>query len=137
MSVVTVVYYAPGTGQISSVMTVQEEMIEANCPDGLSWFIPTGWPRPDENYIIVGIDGPEVFTRPDMPITHSALTMTTAEDLLIESIPIGAQFRHPDGTETIDDGSVSWGSDVPGEFYLFIDRFPYKSVRLHVKVNPV
>lgn len=133
-----VVYFDPATGQISSTKNVQDHMIEANCPAGMQWMIPDpAWqPSPEDYYVVTGSFGPDLFSKPAMPVSYGATEITTEENITITGIPADATFTHPDGTAQITAGAVTWGSDVPGDFFLFLDRFPYKQVKINVTVIP-
>lgn len=132
---IEVVYYE-SNGRISAVKTIQQGTEELNCPPASQWFICSRPVNPADKYVVVGTHGPELFSRPAMPITHGDLTVVIDEPVTVSDIPAGAVLSHPDGEDTIEDGALEWSCAVPGIFVLTLSKFPYLEARLRVQVNP-
>lgn len=132
---INVIYHQPD-GRILACKTIQPGMEELASPGDCSWFETQHPINPVDTYVVPGVLGPELFSRPLMPITHDGLTITTAQDLLVMGAPDGSVLHHPDGSEPVDSEGFTWGCDVPGIYILRIEKFPYQEALLRVEVNP-
>jgi hypothetical protein len=76
--------------------------------------------------------------RPRMPCTvddGDQLLLDAGELLHVTGIPAGAELTHPAGRTVINDGFVSWVSDVPGTYRFSLRCFPYQEVTFDAVVG--
>lgn len=122
------------SGEIRAVLSVSDViMAEANCGVGES-ILEVDSPDP----VLVTdywVDDGVLTSRPDMGVTVSSDSITTAETVEFTDVPAGAVLQHPDGEDTVEDGEISWGSTMDGKYRLKLVCFPYKEVEVYVQVN--
>ncbi|MCA9340018.1 MAG: hypothetical protein KDA17_03860 [Candidatus Saccharibacteria bacterium] len=70
-------------------------------------------------------DGAQMQLRPAFDLQPVSLTITTAQTLTINNIPVGTTVTHPDGSVVVDDGFIEWSATEPGSYEFLFDNFPY------------
>lgn len=76
-----------------------------------------------------------VTPKPNLSLTASATTFTTAQIFSVSGIPAGSIVIHPGGSSVIDDGALEWSTVEPGNYQIEIKLFPYISEVFNLAVT--
>ena len=126
-----VAYYL-ASGEITKYMRLLDQNIELNLGPGESYKVLT-LPIIDVGRVYIVDD--TVTYRPVMDLIVSSAEITTADELIISGIPVGATVTYPDGSDVVDDGVIEWECAEPGVFFFTIELFPYLTERLEIEVT--
>lgn len=130
----TILYYKPN-GRITAMKDIQPWMIEENAQADDSWFEIPGYIDDYDKYVTTGVDGPEITTRPAMALTVSSTAVGINEDVTVSGVPTGTLVHHPDGSNTVNDGTLEWSSTLPGVHRLILENFPYQDEEITIEVT--
>jgi hypothetical protein len=127
-----VVYYLPATGRIVKAGTIDAEVIELNRPEGTEILFADN-ANSVSQYVLGGV----LTDKSPMEITGKVGTLAVDTPMVIGNIPLGTEFRHPDGVEVVveaDSGEMGWESNASGLFSFrlvnpaYLEEFFYVNV---------
>ncbi|WLR91013.1 hypothetical protein [Shinella zoogloeoides] len=73
--------------------------------------------------------------RPDFPIPHAEISLGVGEGIALEGLPQPCRIFVEGAEIVVNDGELTIESDMPAEYEILFDQWPFKPATVKVTIN--
>ncbi|AGC36066.1 hypothetical protein B7L88_gp022 [Rhizobium phage RHEph10] len=91
-------------------------------------------PMPDTHYVDLTANPAAVVERPVMTISQE-VTLNVGDTLVVNDLPDPVEVALDDEVTELTGGTLELSADMPAEYTLVLNKWPYQPATLKVTVN--